>query len=119
MVGLKMAAKKTRYSYMLRSWRNTLDHLAKETGTSLKEIAEYIGTAYSGGAPGFYSKMPRKRSTFIGIGMAFRQPACVINQWITDYARNSKDCNCRQEKDHQENQRADFKADILRTYPYI
>ena len=90
MVGFKMGAKKTKDSYMLRSWRNTLDRLAKETGTSLEEVAEYIGAACSEGTPGFYSKMPRKRSTFIGIGMAFKQPVSVINQWITDYARKRK-----------------------------
>ena len=85
-----MGVKKTKDSYTLRSWRNTLDHLAKETGISLAEVSEYIGAACSDGTPGFYSKMPRKRSTFIGIGMAFRQPVCVINQWITEYARKRK-----------------------------
>ena len=85
-----MGAKNTKDSYMLRSWRNTLDHLAKETGTSLEEASEYIGMACSDGAPGFYIKMPRKRSTFIGVGMAFKQPVEVINQWITDYARKRK-----------------------------
>ncbi len=85
-----MSAKNTTDSYMLRRWRNTLDHLAKETGTSLAEVSDYIGSACSGGSPGFYIKMPRKRSTFIGIGMAFRQPVEVINQWLTDYARKRK-----------------------------
>ena len=75
---------------MLRSWRNTLDHLAEETGTSLEEVSEYIGLASTNGAPGFYIKMPRMRSTFIGIGMAFRQPVEVINQWITGFARKRK-----------------------------
>lgn len=81
---------KTKDSYMLRSWRHTLDHLAKETGTSLEEVSEYIGAACSDGAPGFYNKMPRKRTTFIGIGMAFRQPVDMINQWIIDFARKRK-----------------------------
>ena len=90
MVGFKMGAKKTKDSYMLRSWRNTLDRLAKETGTSLEEVSEYIGAACTDGTPGFYSKMPRRRSTFIGIGMAFKQPVDVINHWITDYARKRK-----------------------------
>ena len=85
-----MGVKKTKDSYMLRSWRNTLDRLAKETGTSLEEVAEYIGAACSDGTPGFYTKMPRRRSGFIGIGMAFKQPVEVINQWITDYARKRK-----------------------------
>ncbi len=76
--------------YLLRSWRNTLDRLARETGITLVEVSEYIGAACSDGTPGFYVKMPRKRSIFIGVGMAFRQPAEVINQWITDYARKKK-----------------------------
>lgn len=75
---------------MLRSWRNTLDRLARETGTSLEEVAEYIDAAVTEGLPGFYVKMPRKRSIFIGIGMAFRQPVEVINQWITEYGRKRK-----------------------------
>lgn len=85
-----MIAKKTKHSYTLRSWRNTLDRLAKETGISLGEVAEYIGAAYSDETPGFYVKMPRKRSVFIGIGMAFKQPVDVINQWIVDYGRKRK-----------------------------
>ena len=85
-----MGTKKTKDSYLLRSWRNTLDRLTKESGISLEEVAEYIGAACSDGAPGFYVKMPRKRSSFIGIGMAFKQPVDVINQWITEYARKRK-----------------------------
>ena len=86
----KMGAKSTKESYLLRSWRNTLDQLAAETGTSLADVCTYIGAAGGDSTPGFYNKMPRKRSTFIGIGMAFRQPAEVINQWITRYAGKRK-----------------------------
>ena len=85
-----MGAKNTIESYMLRSWRNTLDRLVKETGISLGEVVEYIGAASADGIPGFYTKMPRKRSTYIGIGMALKQPADVINQWLTNYARKRK-----------------------------
>lgn len=92
MVGklFKMGANKTKDSYMLRSWRNTLDRLAQETGVSLEAVAEYIDSAVTDGVPGFYVKMPRKRSVFIGIGMAFRQPAEVINQWITDFGHKRR-----------------------------
>ena len=86
----KMGEKNTKDFYMLRSWRNTLDRLARETGVSLEEVSEYIGAACSDGAPGFYIKRPRKRSTFIGVGMAFKQPVEVINQWITEYTRKRK-----------------------------
>ena len=75
---------------MLRSWRSTLDRLVRETGISLSDVAVYIGASCPGGTPGFYVKMPRKRSVFIGIGMAFMQPAEVIDQWITDYAHKRK-----------------------------
>ena len=85
-----MGVKKTKDSYLLRRWRNTLDHLVRETGISLADVAEYIDAAYSDTSPGFYLKMPHKRATFIGIGMAFRQPVEVINQWITDFARKRK-----------------------------
>ena len=81
-----MGAKNTREAYMLRRWRNTLDCLAAETGMSLAEVCDYIGAAGSDGIPVFYVKLPRRRSTYIGIGMAFRQSADVINQWITEYA---------------------------------
>lgn len=85
-----MDTKKTKASYMLRRWRYTLDHLVEETGTDLAEVSEYIDAACPDELPGFYIKLPRKRSTFIGIGMAFRQPVEVINQWITDFARKRK-----------------------------
>ena len=83
-------AKMTNNTYTLRSWRNTLDRLANKTGISLAEVSDYIDAACPDGAPGFYVKMPRRHSTFIGIGMAFKQPADVINQWIVDYGRKRK-----------------------------
>ena len=85
-----MSAKSIKDSYMLRSWRYTLDRLTKETGISLADAAAYIGAACNERVPGFYVKLPRKRSTFIGIGMAFRQPVEVINQWITEYAHKRR-----------------------------
>lgn len=85
-----MAAIMTKNSFTLRSWRNTLDRLAKETGISLKDVSEYIDAACSDEKPGFYVKLPRRRSVFIGIGMAFKQPVDVINQWIVDYGRKRK-----------------------------
>ncbi len=81
-----MGTKNNRKSYMLRSWRSTLDRLVEKTGMSLAEVSEYIGLAPGGDAPVFYLKLPRRRSTFIGVGMAFRQPVEVINRWIVDYA---------------------------------
>ena len=85
-----MSTKNTKDPYTLRRWRNTLDRLAAETGISLADAAEYIGAACPDGVPGFYVKMPRKRTTFIGVGMAFRQPVEVIDLWITEYGRKRK-----------------------------
>ena len=73
-------------AYKLRSWKNTLDQLCDETGISLKEVCEYIGSAYNEDGISFYIKLPRSRKVFIGIGMAFRQPLEVINRWITGFA---------------------------------
>jgi hypothetical protein len=85
-----MGTKNNKKSYLLRSWRSTLDSLVAETGTSLADVSEYIGLSCGSDAPVFYIKLPRRRSTFIGIGMAFRQPVEVINQWITNYAGKRK-----------------------------
>ena len=74
----------------LRSWKYTLDTLSEQTGTSLKEVAEYINAAYNEDGVSFYVKIPRKRSVYIGIGMAYRQPVEVINEWITSYGRKRK-----------------------------
>ncbi len=72
--------------HKLRNWKHTLDKLSEETGTSLKDAADYIGAAYNESGVSFYVKLPRKRSVYIGLGMAFRQPVDVINRWITEYA---------------------------------
>lgn len=71
--------------HKLRSWRNTIDDLSAQTGMSLKDVCEYIGSAYNEDGVSFYVKLPRRRETYIGIGMAFRQTADVINSWITGY----------------------------------
>ncbi len=85
-----MTAQDIRSSYKMRSWRNTLDQLAAESGLSFKDVCEYTGMTYNENGPSFYYKLPRKRRTYIGIGMAFRQPVEVINKWLTKYAGKRK-----------------------------
>ncbi|MBQ6622637.1 MAG: hypothetical protein IJH75_07355 [Mogibacterium sp.] len=77
-------------TYKVRSWRHTLDQLTRETGIGLKQVCEYIQAAYNEDGVSFYVKIPRRRSVFIGIGMAFRQPLEVINGWITCYGNKKK-----------------------------
>ena len=78
--------KKLREDYNLKRWRNTLDTLMDEKSMSLKDICDYIGSVYNGPETSFYIKLPRKRSVFIGIGMALGQNTDVINEWITGFA---------------------------------
>ena len=85
-----MSTKDIRTAYKLRSWKGTLDQLVRETGITLKDVCEYTGAAYNEDGVSFYLKLPRKRTSFIGIGMAFGQPLEVINNWITRYADKRK-----------------------------
>ena len=82
----RMTTDDIKSSYKLRSWKGTIDQLTKSTGISLEEVCEYTGAKYNRNGVSFYVKLPRKRSTYIGIGMAFRQPLEVINGWIMRYA---------------------------------
>lgn len=77
-------------AYKMKSWKNTLDQLIKETGISLKEVCEYTGAAYNENNTAIYVKLPKKRTSFIGIGMAFHQPLTVINSWITKFGGKKK-----------------------------
>ena len=73
----------------IRAWRKELDALAAGTGITLEQVCEYICVHYPGRI-GFYHKIPRKRETFIGIGMAFGQSLTVINDWIARYGEKRK-----------------------------
>ena len=76
--------------HRLKDWRKTVDELVAETGVSLEDVCNYIGSVYNKTGPSFYVKLPRKRSVFIGVGMAFGQPVEVINEWITGFAGKRK-----------------------------
>ena len=70
----------------LSEWRRILDSLRDTTGISFREAAEYAGLVYNENGAAFYEKLPRKRTAYIGIGMAYSQPLEVINDWITYFA---------------------------------
>ena len=76
--------KKMADSRKLKQWQKELDELSEQTGVSLDEVSSYIGAEYKRDT-GFYVKIPKKRRTIIGIGMAFGQPLDTINRWITYY----------------------------------
>ena len=70
--------------YKLKQWKKELNGLTEETGVSLEDICEYLGVSYER-YTGFYVKLPMKRSTYIGIGMALGRSLSEINRWITYY----------------------------------
>ena len=78
----------------VRRWRRTLDTLLEENDRDLKWLCEYTGAVYNENSVSFYEKLPKKRKTYIGIGMAFRQPLEVINTWIADFAMK-KNCTSK------------------------
>ena len=71
-------------NYRVKRWRQELKRQSEKTGMSFSRVCEYIG-AEASESPGFYKKLPKSRETYIAIGMAYRQPAEVINKWITRY----------------------------------
>lgn len=83
-------AKEITIGSKVRRWRRTLDTLLEESGRDMKWLCDYTGATYNENSVSFYEKLPKKRNTYIGIGMAFRQPPEVINSWITDFALKKK-----------------------------
>ena len=73
-----------------RRWRRTLDSLLEESGRDLKWLCDYTGMTYNENGVSFYEKLPKKRVTYIAIGMALNQPLDVINKWITDFAEKRR-----------------------------
>ncbi len=76
--------------YRVRKWRHTLDQLKEETGISFEEVCKYAGITYNENGVSFYAKLPKRRTTFIGIGMAYHQSLEVINDWIMYYGGKRK-----------------------------
>lgn len=77
--------KKMAERHKLKQWQKELDDLSETTGIALEDVCGYLGVSYNRDI-GFYVKLPKKRRTMIGIGMAYKQPVGVINRWITSYA---------------------------------
>lgn len=71
-------------NYRAKRWRQELKKQSERTGLSFSDVCDYIG-AETSETPGFYRKLPKSRETYIAIGMAYKQPAEVINKWITRY----------------------------------
>ena len=74
---------------LLVYWKEELNSLVHKTGISLEEVADYMGLSYKRDI-GFYAKLPQKRSTMIGIGMAFKLSVDEINHWLTHYAKKNQ-----------------------------
>lgn len=72
--------------YNIRTWQEMLDGLEKETGITKADVCDSMGSKYNGPETSYYVKLPRSRKTFIGIGMAYKQPLDVINEWILNYS---------------------------------
>ncbi|MBQ9015102.1 MAG: hypothetical protein IJ109_03185 [Firmicutes bacterium] len=70
--------------YRLKQWRSELNHCIEKSGVSIREICEKTGLTYSDDTA-FFARLPRRRNTYIGIGMALGQPLETINRWISKY----------------------------------
>lgn len=72
-----------------KRWKSELEKLSEKTGMGFPDVCRYIGAEPSE-QPGFYKKMPKKRETFIGIGMAYKLPLDIINRWLAQYGAKKK-----------------------------
>ena len=74
---------------LLVYWKEELNSLVRKTGISIEDVSAYMGLHYKRDI-GFYAKLPQKRSTLIGIGMAFKLSVDDINRWLTHYAKKNR-----------------------------
>ena len=70
--------------YRVKQWRLEIRKCLESTGRTVREICEDTDLAYSDDAT-FFARLPRRRDSYIGIGMALDQPLETINRWITKY----------------------------------
>ena len=71
-------------NYRLKRWQSELRRLMEQTGVTPEDICAYAGLTYSERTV-FLTRLPRKRITYIGIGMALGQPVETIDRWICKY----------------------------------
>lgn len=76
-------------NYRTNRWRAELRKLSQESGISFEEVCEYLNLSYNRDI-GFLSKLPKRRSMYIGIGMAFGQSVDTINLWLMKYCMRQK-----------------------------
>ena len=72
--------------YRLKQWRTELKKCIADSGMSVQEICEKTGLTYSNDTA-FFARLPKRRETYIGIGMVLGQPLETIDRWIRKYGR--------------------------------
>jgi len=87
---MKGRIKRLAENFKLRDWRTILDGLLTESGHDFAWLSSYLGAAFNENGPSYYEKLPKRRETYIGIGMAFRQPQEVIDRWIVTFANKKR-----------------------------
>ena len=73
--------------YDIIKWRSELERGSAQSGVSLFSVCQSLGMSTAGDI-GFYQKIPRKRSSFIGIGIVLGQSAETIDRWLCTYSKN-------------------------------
>ena len=75
--------------YRLKQWRAELKKSMEDSGVSVRELCEKTGLTYSDDTA-FFARLPKRRESYIGIGMALGKPLETINRWIGKYGRKRK-----------------------------
>ena len=70
-------------------WKDEIDNLILTTGITLADVCTYLGLKYSRDIA-FYTKVPKRASTLIGIGMAYKLPLSEINRWLVEYGKKHR-----------------------------
>lgn len=76
-------------NYRTKKWKQEIKNLRDETGISFEEVCSYIGVPQTR-LPGFYRRLPKTKSIYIGIGMAYKLPLSTINRWLIKYGGKKK-----------------------------
>ena len=65
--------------YRLKQWRTELKKCVADSGMSVQEICEKTGLTYSNDTV-FFARLPKRRESYIGIGMVLGQPLETIER---------------------------------------